>query len=113
MRPSSRPALLAFVVGALFLAPGAPLLPPVSGQGWDDLSTRERYRALQNYWRHERLPKERRRDVERRYQRWQEMSPEEREGIRRRYERFRQLSPREQRRVETEHRRRKNRGGEE
>jgi hypothetical protein len=102
--------LLTVLVGALFLAPGAPLLRPVSGQGWDDLSARERYRALQNYWRHESLPKERRRDVERRYQRWQEMSPEERDGIRRQYERFRQLSPREQRRVEREHRRRKKRG---
>jgi hypothetical protein len=101
--------LLAAVVAVWFLFPGAPFVARGVGQGWDDLSARERYRALQNYWRHESLPKERRRDVEQHYQRWQEMSPAQRQNIRRQYERFRRLSPREQRRVEREHRRRQRR----
>jgi hypothetical protein len=74
--------------------------PLLAQQGWRDLSPKERYDALQNYWRHERLPEDRRRDVEKRYERWQGMSPDERARIRQNYDRLRQLPPGERERFQ-------------
>ena len=91
-------ALVAVTAGMLL----GDVSPASAEQDWDNLSPRERYDAMQNYWKHERLPKDRQRDVERRYERWQRMSPEEQQRIRKNYERFQQLPPSERRRVERE-----------
>ncbi len=74
--------------------------PMIMAQNWRELGPRERYNALQNYWRHERLPPDRQRDVEKRYERWQSMSPDERNRIRQNYERYRQLPPQERERAQ-------------
>ena len=73
---------------------------PFLAQNWRDLSPKQRYDAMQNYWQHERLPQDRQQDIEKRYERWQSMSPEERARIRENYERFRQLPPGERQRFE-------------
>jgi len=73
---------------------------PVFAQNWRDLSPRERYDALQNYWRHQQLPDDRKRDMENRYERWQKMPPDERARIRQNFERFRQLPPQERERFQ-------------
>ena len=73
---------------------------PLGAQNWRDLSPAERYEALQNYHRHERLSEDRQRDVERRYERWRNMPDDERERVRQNFERFRQLPPQERERFE-------------
>jgi len=67
---------------------------------WRDLSLKERYQSLQNYWRHEQLPQERQREIEQRYERWRSMSPDERARIRQNYERFMKLPPHERERFQ-------------
>jgi hypothetical protein len=69
-------------------------------ESWRDLSPKERYRTLQNYWQHEQLPQQRQREIEQRYQRWRSMSPDERERVRRNYERFKKLPPQERERFQ-------------
>jgi len=83
----------------MLLAPAARGVPLLA-QNWRDLSPRERYDAMQNYRRHEQLPADRQRDIERRYQQWRDMTPDERERVRQNYERFKQLPPQERERFE-------------
>lgn len=73
---------------------------PLLAQGWGELSPRQRYDALQNYRRHEQLPQERQRDVERRYRQWQQLSPGERDRVRQNYDRLRRMPPQERERFE-------------
>ena len=79
-------------------------------QNWQDYSPRERYEALRNYRRHEQLPEDRQREVEKQYQRWQGMPEQERQKIRENYERYRNLSPRDQERIERRYRDMKRQG---
>ena len=72
--------------------------PPA--ESWHDLSPKERYQSLQNYWQHEQLPQERQREIEQRYERWRSMSPDERARIRQNYERFKKLRPQERERFQ-------------
>jgi hypothetical protein len=60
-------------------------------QGWREYSPSDRYEALRNYRRHQKLPREEQRAVERQYQRWQRMPDGERDRIRENYNRFRDL----------------------
>ena len=89
---------LAFLIGAVLGLAAAAL--PARAQKWQQLGPKERYKALQNYYRHEQLPQERRHDIEKRYERWQGMSADERNRIRQNYERFRQLPPQERERMQ-------------
>src|SRR5512140_2444226 len=68
-------------------------------ENWREYSPGERYRAFQNYRRHEGLPAERQQHIERNYQRWREMPEQERSRIRQNYERFRQLPPEQRERL--------------
>jgi hypothetical protein len=68
--------------------------------GWRDLSPKERYQSLQNYWHHQQLPQQRQREIEQRYERWRSMSPDERARIRQNYERFKKLPPQERERFQ-------------
>lgn len=83
---------------------------PFPGQSWRDLSPRERYDAMQNYWQHEQLPQDRQQDIQKHYERWQGMSPEERAKIRQNYERFRQLPPGERERIQRKYEKWKHQG---
>jgi len=60
-------------------------------QNWQELSPRERARALENYRRFQKLPPERQRSIEERYQHWTELPDEEKERVRRNYDRFRKM----------------------
>ena len=60
-------------------------------QNWDDLSPDQRNRALENYQRYKKLPKERRRSLDESYERWRGMDPNSRERVRKNYESYRQL----------------------
>ncbi len=73
---------------------------PFPAQGWRDLSPKQRYNTLQNYWQHQQLPQERQREIEQRYQRWRSMSPDERARVQQNYERFRKLPPQERERFQ-------------
>lgn len=73
---------------------------PKLAEGWRDLSPPQRYRSLQNYWRHQQLPQDRQREVEQHYEHWRSMSPEERARVRENYERFRKLPPQERERFQ-------------
>lgn len=98
-------ALLILVVGmALVLLAQQTSAQQVLAENWRDLGPRERYDAMQNYWRHERLPRSRQQDIEQHYKRWQGMSPEQRNRIKENYERLRKLPPKEQQRFQRKYR---------
>jgi hypothetical protein len=61
-------------------------------QRWDELSPRERSRALDNYRRFQKLPPEKKRDLEERYDRWRHLPSEEQERIRQNYRRYRGMN---------------------
>jgi len=96
----SVPATFRVTLSAVAVASVVGLASPARSQNWRDLGPKERYDAMQNYWRHERLPEERQRDVERRYERWQTLPQDQRDRVRQNYERFRQLPPQERERFE-------------
>ena len=80
-------ALIGLLVVGTTRAQAGPLL----AQNWRELGPKERYDTMQNYWRHQQLPQDRQRDIEKRYERWQGMSPDEPARVRQNYERYRQL----------------------
>jgi hypothetical protein len=84
------------------LVAGVPIVSAQTrlAESWRDLSPKERYQSLQNYWQHEQLPQERQREIEQRYQRWRSMSPDERARVRQNYERFKKLPPQERERFQ-------------
>ena len=84
----------------LLTGPAATASDLLFAQNWRDLSPKERYDAMQNYWRHEQLPQERKHDIEERYQRWRTMPPNQRDRIRQNFERMQQLPPQERNRLE-------------
>jgi hypothetical protein len=90
---------LALAFTATVMARGAAGFPLLA-QNWRDLSPKERYDALQNYRRHEQLPADRQRDIEKRYEQWNTLPQDERERIRQNYERFKQLPPQDRERFE-------------
>lgn len=84
---------------------------PLHAQEWHELSPKERYDALQNYWRYQRLPEDRQRDVDKGYERWRNMPPNERQRVRQNYERLRQLRPQERERFERKYQKWRQQGG--
>jgi hypothetical protein len=92
---------IALLLGGNFMA-GVPVVSVKSAlaQRWRDLSPKQRYESLQNYWQHEQLPQEHQREIEQRYERWRNMSPDERARVRQNYERFKQLPPQERERFQ-------------
>ena len=60
-------------------------------QSWDELSPKERSRALENYKRFKKLPPDRRQNLEERYHRWMELPNEEKDRIQRNYQRYRKM----------------------
>lgn len=99
--------LAAGLVGAMSGAGASILL----AENWRDLSPGQRYKALQNYQRHEQLPQDNQQDIERRYQRWQRMSPDERDRIRQNYERLQQLPPSDRERFQRKYEKWRQQGG--
>jgi hypothetical protein len=71
------------------LSSSPPLLK--TAQNWDELSPRERNRALENYKRYKKLRPERRQNLEEQYNRWQELPNEEKDRIQRNYDRYRKM----------------------
>jgi len=92
---------IALLLAGSFMA-GVPVVSVQTAlaERWHDLSPKQRYESLQNYWRHEQLPREHQREIEQRYERWRSMSPDERARIRQNYERFKQLPPQERERFQ-------------
>ena len=60
-------------------------------QKWDELSPRERDRALENYKRYKKLRPERRQNLEEQYNRWMELPNEEKDRIQKNYDRYRKM----------------------
>jgi hypothetical protein len=92
-------SVLGIACALVIAAPGASAVPLLV-QGWRQLNPKERYDTLQNYWRYQKLPEDRQRDVDKRYERWQSLSPAERARIRQNYERYRQLPPQDRERFQ-------------
>lgn len=92
--------LVGAIAVTLVATAGAGSAVPLLAENWRDMSPAERYEALRNYHRHERLPQDRQRDIEKRYERWQEMSPNERARIKQNYQRFQNLPPGERERFQ-------------
>lgn len=65
--------------------------PRQVAQSWDDLSPRERARALENYKRFKKLPPERRQDLEKKYNQWMQLPEEEKNRIQKNYNRYRKM----------------------
>ncbi|MFI5399318.1 MAG: DUF3106 domain-containing protein [Candidatus Binatia bacterium] len=98
---SARGATTALLmIGALCALASAASARVLVAERWHDLSPKQRYQTLQNYWRHQQLPADRQREIEQRYERWRGMSPDERARIQQNYERFRQLPPQERERFQ-------------
>lgn len=62
------------------------------GQDWYELSPQERSRALDNYRRFQKLPPERKHELEERYNQWQQLPSEEQDRIRQNYRRYRDMN---------------------
>jgi len=88
-------ALGVFLASPVLAQPAAPPAP-----SWQNLTPKERYDAMKNYWQHEQRPQEQKRDIEERYQRWRNMPPDEQGRIRQNYQRLQQLPPPERDRFE-------------
>ena len=88
------------VLGMFMTAAFAASAQPLLAEGWHDLSPKQRYDTLQNYWQHQQLPQDRQREIEQRYERWRGMSPDERARVQQNYERFRKLPPPERERFQ-------------
>lgn len=107
-----RPSAAVVVATGLLLAGMAVLgAGPARAQEWHELTPKERYDALQNYWRYQRLPEDRQRDVDKGYERWRNMPPNERQRVRRNYERLRQLRPQDRERFERKYQKWREQGG--
>jgi hypothetical protein len=105
-----RVASLIAAIACVSLATTAAWAHPLLAGGWRDLSPKERYDTMQNYWRHERLPQERQKDIEQQYERWRSMPPDERDRVRQNYERLRQLPPGERERFQRKYEKWKQQG---
>jgi hypothetical protein len=94
-RVRSLARLLLDAVGASLVVvavAGAAVAGPARyAQSWDDLSPEQRSRALENYQRYKKLPKNQQRQLDRSYERWQGMDPNQRDRVRRNYESYREL----------------------
>lgn len=67
---------------------------------WQDMSPRQRYDALQNYYDYQSQPQERRDQVQRDYERWQQLPPQEQERLRRNFEKWQRMPPEEQQQLQ-------------
>jgi hypothetical protein len=93
-------AIVLLLAGSFIAGPRIARAQTPPPQRWRDLSPKERYQSLQNYWHHQQLPQERQHEIEQRYQRWRSMSPDERARVRHNYERFKKLPPQERERFQ-------------
>lgn len=78
----------------LALVPTRALSPSlVLAQNWEELSPDQRSRAMENYERFQRMPRQSQRQVERRWQDFRQMPPSEQDRIRRNFDTYRNMSP--------------------
>ena len=57
--------------------------PPVFAQRWDELTTEQKSRAMENYQRYKSLPPEKQRNLEERYERWKNLPAADKDRYRR------------------------------
>ena len=81
----------------------------VLSQRWEDLSPRERERALKNFQRFQQLSPKRQKSLEQQYHRWRSLPPEEQQRIRENYKRYQRLDPYEKEEFEELYRKWKSR----
>jgi hypothetical protein len=74
-------------------------------RSWEDLSPRERERALRNYQEYQRLPRERQQFIDRRYQRYRELPPQEQRRLQQNYQEYERLPPGERQHFNRKYRR--------
>lgn len=67
---------------------------------WQDMSPRQRYDAMRNYYDYNQQPQERREKLQHDYERWQQLPPQEQERVRRNFEKWQRMPPEEQQRLE-------------
>jgi len=69
-------------------------------QEWRDMSPKQRYDAMQNYWDYEKRPEPERQQMEEQYQQFQALPPADQERVRKNYERWQNLPDADRRRFE-------------
>lgn len=95
-RAGSRSLARSCAIGALLLAlsPAPARSEPWRlAQNWDQLSPDQRSRAMENYERFQRMPRQSQQQVERRWQNFQQMPSTEQDRIRRNFDTYRNMSP--------------------
>lgn len=95
-RPFADMLRVATALLALLLAVGSPAPSAAQGgirrvQGWEDLNPEQRRRALENYERYQKLPKDQQREIDQSWKRWRGMDSQEKSRVRQNYESYRQL----------------------
>ena len=81
---------------ALLLAAGSPAPSAAEGairraQGWEELNPEQRRRALENYERYQKLPKDEQREIDQSWKRWRGMDSQAKSRVRQNYASYRQL----------------------
>jgi len=79
------------------LAPPAWAQPPVP---WQDLSPRQRERAIENYQHYRELPKNQRQQLDERSRRFEQLPSQERQRLRQSYEQYQRLGPGQRQQLE-------------
>jgi len=91
---------LALVVSAWLGGP-AEAQPPVP---WQDLSPRQRERALENYQHYRELPRDQRRQLDERSRQFESLPSGERQRLRQSYEQYQRLGPGQRQQLEQRYR---------
>jgi uncharacterized protein DUF3106 len=95
-----RSLICTLAIGAIFLSVSARAQPSAPAPSWQNLTPKERYDAMKNYWQHEQRPQEQKHDIDQQYERWRSMPPDQQDRIRQNYQRLQQLPPPERNRFE-------------
>ena len=87
----ARRGLCAACAAAFLLAVQAEAGPIRPIQSWEQLDPEQRRRAIENYQRYQKLPKDQQREIDRSWKRWRGMDKQEKNRVRENYESYRRL----------------------
>lgn len=74
-------------------------------RNWQELSPKERERAMENLQRYKSLPESGRQRMDRSYENWQKLDQKERERVQRNYQKYREMTPDQRRDFEKKYKR--------
>lgn len=68
-----------------------PYKHPQLAESWDDLTPSQRERALRNYQSYQKLPADKKRDIDQRYEKWKKLAPSDQDRYRQKHDKYRGL----------------------